>query len=230
MVDMIPNGVFRAELDVDSIIDKMREGRLRWFGHVKRKPQTVPVKRVEAMLVEGLRRRGIPKLRSEDRLKQDMKELLLSEDMTSDRNAWRDRTKISGSLCLLGIHLVFVCVSLVAFVPLCVLLVFMSLVCLYARLVAFSPGRLCADLVLFACLVFVCFPRVYDVACLFAYALFSFFILEQHPYAHVHWPEVFWKQSLYFRVYLGGRGRICLHFTSLIPRFDGIGYVVVVVL
>ncbi|GKG38225.1 hypothetical protein Tco_0457448, partial [Tanacetum coccineum] len=33
MVDMIPNRVFRAGLDVDSIIDKMREGRLRWFGH-----------------------------------------------------------------------------------------------------------------------------------------------------------------------------------------------------
>nr|GEV00363.1 polyprotein, putative [Tanacetum cinerariifolium] len=57
MVDMIPNGAFRAALDVDSIIDKMREGRLRWFGHVKRRPQTAPVRRVEAMVVEGLRRR-----------------------------------------------------------------------------------------------------------------------------------------------------------------------------
>nr|GEW52010.1 hypothetical protein [Tanacetum cinerariifolium] len=37
MVDMIPNGVFRAELDVDYIINKMREGRLRWFRHVKRR-------------------------------------------------------------------------------------------------------------------------------------------------------------------------------------------------
>ncbi|GJX33635.1 queuine tRNA-ribosyltransferase catalytic subunit 1-like protein [Tanacetum coccineum] len=96
MVDMIPNGVFRAELDVDSIIDKMREGRLRWFGHVKRRSETAPVRRVEAMLVEGSRRRARPKLRWEDRLKQDMTELLLSEDMTSDRNAWRDRIRISG--------------------------------------------------------------------------------------------------------------------------------------
>nr|GFA31132.1 hypothetical protein [Tanacetum cinerariifolium] len=61
MVDMIPNGVFR--LDVDSIIDKMREERLRWFGHVKRRPQTALVKRVEAMVVKGLRMRGRPKLR-----------------------------------------------------------------------------------------------------------------------------------------------------------------------
>ncbi|GKA37116.1 hypothetical protein Tco_0723681 [Tanacetum coccineum] len=94
-VDMIPNGVFRAELEVDSIIDKMREGRLRWFGHLKRRPQTAPVRRVEALLVDGSRRRGRPKLRWEDRLKQDMKELRLSEDMTSDRNAWRDRIRTS---------------------------------------------------------------------------------------------------------------------------------------
>ncbi|GJV26340.1 RNA-directed DNA polymerase, eukaryota, reverse transcriptase zinc-binding domain protein [Tanacetum coccineum] len=87
MLDMIPNGAFRAKLEVDSIIYKMREGRLRWFGHVKRRPQTTPVRRVEALVVDSLRRSGRPKLRWEDRLKQDMKELLLSEDMTSDRNA-----------------------------------------------------------------------------------------------------------------------------------------------
>ncbi|GJX51694.1 putative cytochrome P450 [Tanacetum coccineum] len=68
----------------------MREGRLRWFGHVKRRPHTAPVRRVEALLVDGLRRRGRPKLRWEDRLKQDMKELLLSGDMTSYRSAWRE--------------------------------------------------------------------------------------------------------------------------------------------
>ncbi|GJT45637.1 villin 4, partial [Tanacetum coccineum] len=33
MLDMINNGVYRAELEVETIINKMREGRLRWFGH-----------------------------------------------------------------------------------------------------------------------------------------------------------------------------------------------------
>ncbi|GKB35206.1 retrovirus-related pol polyprotein LINE-1 [Tanacetum coccineum] len=61
-----------------------------------RRPHTAPVRRVKALLVDGLRRRGRPKLRWEDRLKQDMKELLLSEDMTSDRSAWRDRISIGG--------------------------------------------------------------------------------------------------------------------------------------
>ncbi|GKA25896.1 retrovirus-related pol polyprotein LINE-1 [Tanacetum coccineum] len=96
MVDMIPNGVFRSELGVDSIFDKMREGRLRWFGYVKKRPQNALVRRVEALLVEGTRRRCRPKLRWEDRLKLDMKELILSEDMTSNRNEWRDRIMIIG--------------------------------------------------------------------------------------------------------------------------------------
>nr|GEU59844.1 putative methyltransferase family protein [Tanacetum cinerariifolium] len=74
---------------------EVSEGRLRWFGHVKRRPQTVSVRRAEAMLVAGSRRRGIPKLRWEDKLKHDMKELLLSEDITSDRIAWKDRIRIS---------------------------------------------------------------------------------------------------------------------------------------
>ncbi|GKE40557.1 retrovirus-related pol polyprotein LINE-1 [Tanacetum coccineum] len=81
----IDEDVYRAQLEADTIINKMREGRLRWFGHVRRRSQSAPVRRVEDLVVDGLRIRGRPKLRWEDRVKQDMKELLLSEDMTSDR-------------------------------------------------------------------------------------------------------------------------------------------------
>ena len=38
MLDMITTGVFRAKLEVATIINKLREGRLRWFGHVRRRP------------------------------------------------------------------------------------------------------------------------------------------------------------------------------------------------
>ena len=96
LLDMIPNGVFRAKLEVENIISKMREGRLRWFGHVRRRPQSAPVRKVAALVVDGVRRRGRPNLRWEDRLKLDMKELRLSEDMTSDRKAWRDRIRVCG--------------------------------------------------------------------------------------------------------------------------------------
>nr|GEW08985.1 putative cytochrome P450 [Tanacetum cinerariifolium] len=86
MLDLIPNGVFRAELEIETIIYKIREGQLRWFGHVRRQPQSAPVRRVEWLVVGGLRRRGRPKLRWEDRVKLDMKGLLLSQDMNFDRN------------------------------------------------------------------------------------------------------------------------------------------------
>ncbi|GJU91036.1 retrovirus-related pol polyprotein LINE-1 [Tanacetum coccineum] len=54
---------------------------------LRKRPQLVLVRRVKALIVDGKRRIGRPKLRWEDRLKLDMKELLLSEDMTLDRNA-----------------------------------------------------------------------------------------------------------------------------------------------
>nr|GEU46101.1 putative cytochrome P450 [Tanacetum cinerariifolium] len=86
MLDMILNGVYKAELEVESIINNVREGQLRWFGHVRRRPQSAPIRRVEALVVDGLKRRGRPKLKWVHKVKLDMKELLLSEDMTSDRN------------------------------------------------------------------------------------------------------------------------------------------------
>ncbi|GJW90769.1 retrovirus-related pol polyprotein LINE-1 [Tanacetum coccineum] len=61
----------------------------------ERRPQSAPVRRVEALVVDGMRRRGRPKLRWEDRVKLDMKELLLSDDMTSNRNAWRAKTSFA---------------------------------------------------------------------------------------------------------------------------------------
>ncbi|GKB28053.1 hypothetical protein Tco_0867454 [Tanacetum coccineum] len=64
MLDMIPNRVYRAELEVSTIINKMKEGQLRWFEHARRRPQSAPpVRRVDALVVDGLRRRDRPKLR-----------------------------------------------------------------------------------------------------------------------------------------------------------------------
>nr|GEX43888.1 hypothetical protein [Tanacetum cinerariifolium] len=74
-----------------------------------RRPHSAPVRRVEATLVEGSRSRGRPKHRWEDRLKQDMKEILLSEDMTSDRNASPvSSLSISGFILEIGVRPVYV--------------------------------------------------------------------------------------------------------------------------
>ncbi|MFS7903651.1 hypothetical protein Hanom_Chr01g00026521 [Helianthus anomalus] len=60
-LDRIRNEVFRDTLGVTSISDKIKEGRLRWCGHMRRRQTTSPVRVVETITVEG-RSRGRPKL------------------------------------------------------------------------------------------------------------------------------------------------------------------------
>ena len=45
--DKVRNEDIRTKIDVASIEEKIRENRLRWFGHVRRRPTDVPVRRVE---------------------------------------------------------------------------------------------------------------------------------------------------------------------------------------
>ena len=45
--DKVRNEDIRTKIGVASIKKKMRENRLRWFGHVWRKPTDVPVRRAE---------------------------------------------------------------------------------------------------------------------------------------------------------------------------------------
>ena len=57
MLDRIRNQEFRETLRVAPISAKMRENRLRWFGHVQRKTHDAPVRRIECIIVEGKRSR-----------------------------------------------------------------------------------------------------------------------------------------------------------------------------
>ncbi|KAI3814008.1 hypothetical protein L1987_18747 [Smallanthus sonchifolius] len=90
-MDRIRNKVFRERLGVACISDKIREGRLRWFGHVRRRGMSAPVRSVETLTLKGKRGRGRPKLTWEERIRQDLLDLHLFEDMTEDRTSWRRR-------------------------------------------------------------------------------------------------------------------------------------------
>ncbi|KAE8681859.1 Detected protein of unknown function [Hibiscus syriacus] len=83
--DMTPNSAIRMSLGVVSIPEKLREGRLRWFGNVFRRKPSDAVRRVESITVDGARRRRRPRRKWEDCLRFDLKDLALTEDMTSDR-------------------------------------------------------------------------------------------------------------------------------------------------
>ncbi|XP_070030741.1 uncharacterized protein [Nicotiana sylvestris] len=85
-LDMIRNEVIRDKVDVAPIEDKMREARLRRFGHVRRKSTDAPVRRCERLTLEGLQRgRGRPKKRCREVIRQDMAQLQMTEDITFDR-------------------------------------------------------------------------------------------------------------------------------------------------
>ena len=64
-MDKIRNEVIREKVGVAPIEHKMRETRLRWFGHVKRRREDAPMRRCERNqrmnLADCRRGRGRPK-------------------------------------------------------------------------------------------------------------------------------------------------------------------------
>ena len=61
-----------------NLTDKLREIRLHWLGHLVRKEESYVEKRVE-MTVVGQKRRGRPKRRWQDRMRNGMEVMGLRE-------------------------------------------------------------------------------------------------------------------------------------------------------
>ncbi|KAF3629834.1 hypothetical protein FXO37_28740 [Capsicum annuum] len=92
--DRFRNETVREKVGVTSVEDKMREGRLRWFGRVMRRGTDAPVRRCERLALDDFRRRrGRPKKYWREVIKYDMEQLQLTEDITLDRKVWRSRIR-----------------------------------------------------------------------------------------------------------------------------------------
>ncbi|KAL6564597.1 hypothetical protein OROMI_016047 [Orobanche minor] len=93
--DRLRNEVIREKVRVASIEDKMMENRLRWFGHVRRRPVDAPVRRLESWgtsnIVKG---RGKPKRTWIKLIENDMRFLGIGESMAMERQIWRDRIRV----------------------------------------------------------------------------------------------------------------------------------------
>ena len=92
-MDRIRNSLIRGSLHVASIANKMREARLRWYGHVKRRDMEYVGQRALRMELPGKRRRGRPKRRYMDALVEDMKVAGVQEKDTQDRIKWRQQIR-----------------------------------------------------------------------------------------------------------------------------------------
>ena len=69
-------------------LEKTREARLRWYGHVRRKYDGYIGRRMLRMELPGKRKRGRPKRRCMDVLKEDMAEVEVTKEDTENRNNW----------------------------------------------------------------------------------------------------------------------------------------------
>ena len=89
-LDRIRNEDMREKVGVAPIIEKMGETRLRWFGHVERRPIEHPVRRVDQMENrQGGRGRGRPKKTWHEVVKGDLRVNDLTASMVHDRAQWR---------------------------------------------------------------------------------------------------------------------------------------------
>ena len=71
------------------ITKKVQERRLKWYGHVMRREKHYVRRRAMVMKVQGRRKRGRPKRRWLDNVKDDIKEKERSADDVYDRTTWR---------------------------------------------------------------------------------------------------------------------------------------------
>jgi len=89
------NEDIRRTVGVACITDKIREARLRWYGHVQRREDGNCVKRIMEADVYGHRSRGRQKKRWFDMVQQDLKTLELTTMDADDRDQWRGRTRVA---------------------------------------------------------------------------------------------------------------------------------------
>ena len=77
-------------MSIERLGMKMREGRLRWYGHVMRKDQEYVGRKMMEMELSGKRKRGRTKRRFSDVVKEDMGEVGAKETEVENKTVWRN--------------------------------------------------------------------------------------------------------------------------------------------
>ncbi|KAL5177917.1 hypothetical protein HKD37_08G023600 [Glycine soja] len=86
--DKIRNEAIRERVGIAPIVEKMVGNRLRWFGHVERRPVDSVVRRVDQM-ERRQTIRGRPKKTIREVIKKDLEINGLDRSMVLDRTLWR---------------------------------------------------------------------------------------------------------------------------------------------
>lgn len=93
--DRIRNEVIRYRLGVAPMDEKLVQHRLRWFGHIQRRPPKAPVNsRILKSMEDTRRGRGRPKLMWAEAIKRDLRDWNVPKVLALDRTAWRSEIHV----------------------------------------------------------------------------------------------------------------------------------------
>ena len=88
--DRVRNDDIRDRVGVAPIEEKLVQHRLRWFGHIQRRPPEGPVHSGWPKRVENVKRgRSRPNLTWEESVKRDLKDWSIDKELAMDRGAWK---------------------------------------------------------------------------------------------------------------------------------------------
>jgi len=94
--DRIRNDSIRERVGVTPIVEKLVENRLRWYGHVERRPVDVVVRRVDHMEESQVKRgRGIPRKTIRETIRKDLEVNELDPNLVYDRILWRNLVHVA---------------------------------------------------------------------------------------------------------------------------------------
>ena len=97
--DHVRNQSIQEDAKVCQMSTLLRQKRLHWYGHVKRREADNLSRKVMDMDVTGKRRRGRPRLRWTDNNREDMTKYELTADMTENRQYWKMMVKTGPRRC-----------------------------------------------------------------------------------------------------------------------------------
>jgi hypothetical protein len=88
--DRVRNDDIRERLGVAPVEEKLVQHRLRWFGHIQRRPAEAPVRSgIIRRSGNEKRGRGRPNLTWEESVKRDLKDWCITKELALDRREWK---------------------------------------------------------------------------------------------------------------------------------------------
>ena len=91
----IRNEYARGTAKIAKLEDKLRNARLRWYGHVKSREEGYVGKKMMKMVVPGRKKRGRPRRRWMDLAREDIEMIGAMEGDEVDREKWKILSRCS---------------------------------------------------------------------------------------------------------------------------------------